>query len=752
MVLIDDTSDHLPCLTVLKNLIPHRNQKVKFKTRSLKGLCRVQEELAAADWTLLEHEPDVDKQTEYLQTKLEKLLDAHCPVREVSLSNKAIRREPWMTKGLLRSSKKCKDLYKRSLDVKTSCPITRQLHRTYSNTLTRLKRYAKTTYYQEKCTEFKSNTRNLWKIINKITGKVNNKTDVIEYIKIDNVKCYSSQLIANEFGDFFASIGKRYANKIPTAKYDLQHYLNKIKNEDRTIYLTPTTTSEIDKLICRLPNKSSSGYDNVNNILLKRLGKEFAVPLMLICNNSMQSGKFPSQMKTAIVVPLYKNKEREYVNNYRPISLLLTVSKLLEKLMHKHVYCFLNETKQIYNSQYGFREGHSCENAISEVLGEIVKNLQNGKTTVCILLDLSKTFDSLDHEMILMKMDRYGLRGNCLDWFKSYLTDRHIQVRCKTGQSMETYSDLYDVSYGAPQGSCLGPLIFMLYCNDLRLHLDYLKSIQFADDSTLLKSHDNLRYLKFCIEHDLELVQDWFNANKLTLNVDKTVCMIFSPRQQKVDMNIRLSGTELPVVPFSKFLGLWIDSQLNWHEHLRKLSSRLYSRLGLLRQSKNLLDLHACKTLYFAQFHSILTYGLLVWGNMISPTQISKLSKIQDKAVQLLDPRKDLILVYQEQGILPIKNLVEFENLKVWYKYYHKLLPIRLSEIMTEDAKYKTIEKTHTYNTRQKDELNLPRADGLYKRTFFVKGLRDYTNLPNAVKSSRSLNQFLNACKRHLTH
>ena len=142
------------------------------------------------------------------------------------------------------------------------------------------------------------------------------------------------------------------------------------------------------------------------------------------------------------------------------------------------------------------------------MLGEIVKNMQNGKTTICIFLDLSKAFDSLQHEMIYDKLERYGIRGVCLNWFKSYLTDRQLKVKCKTGSGEDTYSDSYTVTYGTPQSSCLGPLIFMLFCNDLRLHLDYLQSIQFQDDSTLLKSHKNLRYLTFCIEHDLELVQD----------------------------------------------------------------------------------------------------------------------------------------------------------------------------------------------------------------------------------------------------
>ena len=570
MILLDDLSDHLPCLTVISNLIVNKHNKQKIKTRSLKYLSRVKEELQKEDWSSLEQELDVNLQTDYLQRKLEALLDAHCPEKEFSISYHSLRKEPWMTKGLMTSSKKSKELYTKMLHATKDGELPKQQYKEYNRTLKRLKRLAKTKYFHDKCNEFRNDTSKLWRVINNITGKMNNKSNIIDHIRIENVRCYNSQLIANEFGKFFSSIGKTYAEKIPKSRLPESHYLDKINPQPSSIYLTPTSQAELDRLINNLPNKSSCGYDNINNILLKKLSKELLTPLTIIYNTSMTTGVFPSQMKTAVVIPLFKNKERDYVNNYRPISLLLTISKLLEKIIYKRVYGFMQSTNQIYSSQYGFRAGHSCENAIGEVLGEIVKGLQNGKTTICILLDLSKAFDSLEHEMIFKKLERYGIRGTCLDWFKSYLSDRGLKVRCKTRQGTDIYSDTYNVEYGTAQGSCLGPLIFMIFCNDLRLNLEYLRGIQFADDSTLLNSHKNIRYLTFCTEHDLDVIQDWFNANKLTLNVDKTVCMVFSPKQsEKARISIKLSETELPVVPCSKFLGLWIDNKLTWSEHIR---------------------------------------------------------------------------------------------------------------------------------------------------------------------------------------
>ena len=225
----------------------------------------------------------------------------------------------------------------------------------------------------------------------------------------------------------------------------------------------------------------------------------------------METGVFPSLMKTAKVVPLYKSKMRDEATNYRPISLLLTLSKILEKTIYSRVYSFLNETGQLYSSQYGFRKQHACEHAVGELVGKITKGIQQGKLTIGIFLDLSKVFDSLEHEAIYKKMEKYGLRGNCLMWFKSYLSDRKLLVSCRTADSATTNtSTLHEVEYGTAQGSCLGPLIFLIFCNDLYRHLTFLECIQFADDTTLYITHNNMQYIRFCVDHALNILQDWF--------------------------------------------------------------------------------------------------------------------------------------------------------------------------------------------------------------------------------------------------
>ena len=349
--------------------------------------------------------------------------------------------------------------------------------------------------------------------------------------------------------------------------------MGKIPVNNKSLFLYPTTEREIELIIEKLPNKSSSGHDEISNSLLKRIGKSILQPLQIIFNNSMAEGEFPDAMKLANVVPLHKSKSRDLVTNYRPISLLLTMSKILEKLIYKRTYRFLEINHQIYKSQYGFRSKHSCEQAVSELLGEIIKNDEKGNDTVTLFLDLLKAFDTLDHELLLSKLERYGVRGTALFWFKSYLNNRTFRVKCSTQDGL-TYSSCYPNNCGTPQGSCLGPLLFLLFTNDLHLMLEYCRCILFADDTTLYISHRNHNYIEWCIQHDLETLQDWFRANKLTLNINKTVCMQFT-KKQKRHYKIVIDDETLPVVTKTKFLGIWIDNKLNWQTHFDQVCLKI---------------------------------------------------------------------------------------------------------------------------------------------------------------------------------
>ena len=458
-------------------------------------------------------------------------------------------------------------------------------------------------------------------------------------------------------------------------------------------------------------------------------------------------------MKIAEVVPLYKGKDHCLESKYRPISLLTTLSKVLEKIVYSRVYSFLTETCQLYENQYGFRANHSCEHAIGQTIGKIIKNTENKKYSVCVLLDLSKAFDTIKHTIMLRKLETYGIRGNALAWFKSYLSERYMTVKCRTASSgLETHSDTFKVEYGTPQGSCLGPLIFLIFVNDLHLHTDECDCVQFADDTTLVFSHKNLRYLKYCVESEIHKIYDWFNANKLTLNVGKSAYLLFGCNQvSTLDFTLSINGLEIPRVSHAKLLGTWIDNKLTWGVHISKLLTKLKCAIGMLRRCKYLLDKRSKKLLYYGQFHSNLCYCIGIWGTMLTKKQKLDLTRLQRTAVSLVDMTKPTDQVFKTMGILTFGNLIRLEQMKLGFKLCHELLPVKFAMQLKEDHRGCAMVKTHQYSTRNKNIPNRPKVtNNKYRSSFLYMAVKEYSDLSQDLKDINGLQAFVWQLKRKL--
>ena len=579
-----------------------------------------------------------------------------------------------------------------------------------------------------------------------MTNKIANKLHVVECLTKENIKLSNSREIANEFGEYFSSVGKTFANKIEKSNKTVDEYNAKITRHKKSLYLYPTNEKEISSLIQALPSKDSSGYDGISNKLLKKLGPSIIRPLVSIFNNSMKQGVFPSNMKKGDVVPLHKSKSRELTTNYRLISLLLTISKLLEKLIYKRTYNFLEKNNQIYNSQYGFRSKHSCELAVSEMLSEIIKQNKHNKRTMAVYLDLSKAFDTLDHKILLKKLERYGIRGTPLLWFESYLTNRKLRAKCST-EDGTVYSNYYQIEYSTPQGSCLGPLLFLIFTNDLHLHIEYCLCILFTDDTTLYISHKNSNYMEWCMQEDLKTIQDWFRANKLTLNIGKSVCMQFGIKQSK-KCTVSIDGKPLPMVTNTKFLGIWIDDKLTWQEHFNQLCLKISRNTNLLKTSKSFLNMHTKKVIYYVHVYSHLVYGCTTWGNMLRKDYLKKLQRLQDRCIQLITGQNATKELYQSISILRVAEIIRLQNLKLGYKVQHSQLPIKIKEACTTDSNKKSLEKTHHYNTRRKKEVNRPHPKSKwYMSSFMTKSVNEYQQLPHDIRQIKHLPSFVSKCK-----
>ena len=397
-----------------------------------------------------------------------------------------------------------------------------------------------------------------------------------------------------------------------------------------------------------------------------------AKPLSYIFNKSLSQGIFPDIMKIAEVVPLHKSGNPHMIDNYRPISLLMTISKILEKLIYSCVYTFLDKSGQIYDSQYGFRSKHSCEHAISELVGNILKDKEKGDHTISVFLDLSKAFDTLECSTLFKKMEIYGIRGQALDWFHSYLTNREMLAKCTINNEI-VCSNKHKVTYGAPQGSCLGPLLFLIFCNDLHLNLEFTKCILFADDVTLFYSNRNLSLLIASLEHDLSITNDWFKANKLTLNMKKSVCILFHANKSVTAPNsIQIDNTPIIFVNHTKFLGVWIDKDLTWTIHMDKVALKIKRNSHMLLRTKRQLSLHAKKILYFTQIYSHINYSISVWGPMTKSSQISKILSIQNKCLKCVQSNHSKFLC--------VGKIIDLEILKFGLKVKNQALPFSLQK------------------------------------------------------------------------
>ena len=749
-IIITDISDHLPSLVMIEGNYIEKKGKQKVRSRNLtnQNIEKIRDVLDRHDWDNILTDQTVDAGFDFWHSTLTSTIDDIAPEKVKTLNYKKSRKEPWITPGVIKCILKQKRLYKSA--IKQSTELNWIKYREYKKTLDKLKRHCKISYHVNKCIEFKQNTKKLWSFINRLIGKNNDKTSIIDALIIDGKMDSDAKNITNKLCNHFSTIGESFSNQIPDNIPLTNSYINKIPTNPESLYLVPTTEQEIGKIIDSLPNKLSSGYDNVSNLLLKKLKNSILKPMYILFNKSIAEGKFPNSMKTAEVVPLLKKPPGTIPTNYRPISLLLTISKVLEKVMYVRIYAFLTKTNQLFDSQYGFRANHSCENAIQELLGNILKNLENNKYTGCIFLDLSKAFDTIKHEVLLKKLDRYGIRGVALDWFRSYLSGRKMRVKCKTSSTGQLeFSDTYPVTYGTPQGSCLGPLIFLIFTNDLHRTLLNSSCILFADDTTLYKASENLNYLRWCLEHDLGLLIDWFNSNKLTLNLDKTQLLVISNKKIPATFQLEIGNISIRPMRNVKFLGVWVDENLLWQTHVQDRAIKIRKNQNLLRKGKTILDNHSKKLIYYGHIHSHLTYGLVNWGSMLSCRDLKKLEKLQNQCVKLIEPRQSTNEIYKKYRILKFKDLIDLELAKFGFKSVHKLLPNRIISLTSTDHLGRSLIKSHDYDTRNKSITNNPPAkNNKYNKSFMNKGITIFNNLSQEIKNATSLSSFVNKFKR----
>ena len=713
-ILFTNLSDHLPSFLCIQRNFNFKTKKppklAKQKLNSPNAMENLKSELINIDITS-KLNPDLNMNPNENYNHLIKVItetkEKHFPNKMVKFNKHRHKNNKWITYAIIKSIAYRDKLH---LKKKKTNPLTDEYAildnnlKVYNSILKKTIREAKVKYYDEIFEKYKYDIKNTWKHISEILNKSNKKKNQIVQIVVDGNIIQDKELMANKFNDFFANIGSKLASTIDTTnKKPFNSYLNKMITTSFVFNLL--TPEETNKIIKSLKTKTSTGDDGISVKLMKYLAPALINALTLIINQSLITGIFPDQLKIAKVIPLYKKDNADMVNNYRPVSLLNALSKVFEKAAFNQLYKYFKENKLFYKNQYGFRDEHSTELASLELIDRVINDLDKKKNPVTVYMDLSKAFDTLDHSILLHKLKFYGISGFALSWFQSYLTNRYQYVSIDN-----TKSTLLPLDTGVPQGSILGPLLFLIYMNDIPSSSDYFDFILYADDTSLksfISTRDptNKTQVSDKINHELTKINDWLAVNKLSLNVAKTKFMIFHTKKNVLPIipDLKIGNAKLERVTNFNFLGLLINDNLSWKPHTDYIANKISKYVGVLNRLKKFLPSHILKTLYFSLVQSNLNYSLLAWGY-----NCGRLKNIKKKAIRIISQSKynaHTEPIMKSLGILKLEDLFKLNMLKWYYRFVKNKVPEYFSdfEILNQSDR-------HTHNTRLNMHILQPRT------------------------------------------
>ena len=484
---------------------------------------------------------------------------------------------------------------------------------------------------------------------------------------------------------FFINAGPNLDLKIPHTDTSFKHYLGSSNPSNFLFKLQ--SQSDVLYFISKLKGKTSYGFDLISNKVLKLIAPHIISPLTHILNLSLQNGTVASPFKITKVVPVFKGENKHFFTNYRPISLLSSFSKLLEKIVAKQLIDFLNFHNIFYKHQYGFRKHHCTSHPLIHFTHNIFQalNQDDPQFSLAIFIDLKKAFDTVNFSILLKKLSHYGIRNSALNWFTSYLSNRQQFTEVNGHLSAEL-----TIKMGVPQGSVLGPLLFLLFINDLHNSSDF-SSLLFADDTTLQLSGTNLNLLVSAANINLKKCEKWFMANRLTLNALKTKFVLFSPKNAHIHpVKLLFDGIEIEQIGDSfktksfKFLGHLIDDKLSWQHHLTLVKNKISSSIFALSHTKNILPYFARKCVYNSLISSHLTFGSMVFG-ATKYSKIKNLYALQKKAIRLVslsnrfahsDP------LFLANNVLNLPDLIKYDKLCFMHKLRYLYLPKSFNNIL----------------------------------------------------------------------
>ena len=668
-VIAERVSDHLPIFVIDSAAeIPITTKKVYYTSTPITdvAIVKLKDELSCRDWSPVIDELDADKS----YAKFEHIFsnDYNKNFKEVKklVKVKEIINK-WMTGALRKSSKKKQLLYKKFLKTKRVADEVR--YKKYAKIFEKAKEQAKKNHYSNLLTQHKNNLKESWNIMKEIISKKKAKYGLPTKISINGVSISEPKLIAENFNDYFSNIGKKLASKVGKASKSYKDFLTFTETEFK---FNDLTQHELKDSFNSLKTGKSPGIDKYHVDVVYKLYKELSVPLTHIFSLSLKTGVFPSLLKIAKVIASFKTGDTEDIGNYRPISILSVFSKLLERIVFERLYKFFDKLQLFFSKQFGFRKNSSIDFGIVDLTQSIQKNFEKKKYTLGVFIDFSKAFDTVDHDILINKLFSYGIKNTELKWFQSYLSNRRQCIHYDVG-----ITQYANVTYGVPQGSILGPLLFIIYVNDMYKAVNKLNVIMFADDTNLFISGKNIKEIFKSMNDQLSSINNWFKANKLSLNIDKTHYTFFVSKRQEDDIplklpELRINNEIIKRKYHVKFLGVFIDDTLSWKKHINMVEEKMSKNIGVISRARKYLNNAAMKSLYYAFIHPYIVFGNIAWAS-VNRTKLDKIKKLQNRAIRIITYSDKKASIRPIQTRLKILDVYDINLVAITlFMYRHK--------------------------------------------------------------------------------
>ena len=683
----------------------------------------------------------------------------HAPMRKLNMKELKLKSKPWISRELSKLIEHRNKLFRREKKEQSNEDV-RLLCNKFRNRVNREMKKAKKKYFNHYFEEHKNDIKKTWIGIKNIINTKSIITPKTSQLNVNGKIIDDPAGIANCENDFFVNVGINIDKDIPNNNKSPESFL---KSRNRFNFLiTYVSNEELINIIKSLDGKKNSGPSSIPTKLLLMIPDLIAFPFCNIINKSFQTGVFPEAIKIACVIAVFKKGSTQDINNYRPISLLSIFDKIIEKLMYSRLYAFLEKHNILYDQQFGFRKHKSTIHSLLQITEQIINSIDKGMHGCGIFIDLKKAFDTVNHSILLRKLEHYGIRGISLNWFASYLSNRKQYVYYN-GHS----SEIKSIKCGVPQGSVLGPLLFLLYINDLPNVSSKLRFYLFADDTNLYYESYDLKKIEKVVNKEMNKLFQWLCSNRLALNISKTNFVIFHPYNKPVKEVITLKINKKAIAEelCVKYLGILIDSTLSWKSQISTITKKISRSIGIMYKLRPFVNVKIMKSVYYSIIYPHLIYGIQVWGSAFD-TDLHSLEIMQKKVVRMITFNDS----FRNQGYgfchsLPLFLELEFLKTSDIYKlliskFIHDCLngraPSQFNTWFTQNAEiYEHLTRTNVQilndNIKITTNLFIPYASTTHcgLNSIKVLGPKIWNEIPNNIREIKSKKGFLDKLKLH---